>query len=657
MHKLIVLVFVLFAGFFANANNADSLALLTINGNPISKDEFVRIYTKNNQDPSFDKASLDEYMELFINFKLKVIEAESRGMDTAKKFVQELKGYRYQLEKPYLTSPETDDELIKEAYYRMGFTTKARHILIRCSHSDLPKDTLKAYNEIKRIHALATKRGADFARLAKQYSEDEHSGKNGGELGWFSAFSMVYEFESAAYNTEVGAVSSIARTKFGYHIIKVDDRIESPGQVKVAHIMRATPKGSTQKKIMEEKGIINEIYDSIMAGADFAEMALKHSDDRGTSRRGGELPMFGHGRMIPEFEKVAFELENIGDVSEPVQTQYGWHVIKLLEVKKLGSLEEMTPVIKNKISKDIRASKGKRKLIASLKKEYNFAENPKNIEIFYDIVDSSIYKGEWDITKADGLDKVLFSFADTVVFTQSDFAKRLSSKQKRTNEHFIVLVNKEYRNFIDKQIIDYERTRLEEKYPDFKHLLQEYHDGILLFNLSDELVWSKAVKDTSGLEAYHGEHKNEYLWGDRVEATIYTFSDSNYIAAISKMAAKVGKKNADYLAALNKYKDKVLAKDSAFTLSATKAKYSKGDNALIDELGWEPGIKKVVNNDNGLQLVYVNRKVDPEPKLLNEARGLITADYQTYLEEKWIEELRTKYKVEVNQQVFDNMIE
>ncbi len=657
MRKVISFLLVTFFATILVAQNDESKVLLTIDNSPISQAEFERIYSKNNQEPSFDKASLDEYMNLFVNFKLKVIEAEAKGLDTLKSFKTELKGYKQQLEKPYLSDPAADEELMKEAYERMKWNVRASHVLIRCADNALPVDTLKAYNKIMKVRAQAIKTSADFSALAKKYSEDPSAAQNGGDLGYFTAFSMVYEFETAAYNTEIGKVSKITRTKFGYHILKVIDKKEDSGQVKVAHLMRATPKGSSKEKILEEKTKIFHIYDSLIAGVDFVEMVGKYSDDRGTSTKGGELPYFGTGRMIPEFEKAAFAIKEIGALSKPIQTSYGWHIIKLIDIKALGSFEELEATIKSKVSKDIRAQKGRKMLISRLKAEYNFTENKKAVEPFYSIIDSTIYEGKWSSEKAVDLNDVMFTISDSVNYTQQDFANYLNNdKLRRVNNPIIVLVDKEYDRYIEKMVVAYEQSRLQEKYPEFKYLLQEYHDGILLFNLSDEMVWSKAVKDTAGLDLFHSKSQDKYMWGDRVEATIYTLNNDEYSGAASKMAAKIGKKNLDYNEIVAKFESKTVSKDSMFQISVIKQKFSKGDNELVDSLGWDIGLKSNVVQGKEVVIVYVNQQIAPESKMLNEARGLITADYQTYLEEVWIKELREKYKVQINQEVFDQMI-
>lgn len=634
----------------------DDQILLVIDGQEITKEEFIRIYTKNNQDAAFDQASLDEYMKLFVNFKLKVMEAEALGMDTVSSFIKELKGYRTQLEKPYFADESTDEELIKEAYERMKRNVRASHILIECDENSLPKDTLKAYNKAKEVLAKL-KRGGDFTKLAKQYSDDKSAQYNGGDLGYFTAFNMVYEFESAVYNTPVGEYANITRSKFGYHVIKVIDNIPDQGRVKVAHIMRSVPKESTDEKDKEELDYIKAVYDSVMSGEPFGKMAYRHSTDRGTSRKGGELKFFGVGAMVPEFEKAAFALDTVGQISDPVRTSYGYHIIKLLKRDSLYPFEEMEPIIKRKISKDIRAERGKQNVLAKLKKEYNVVENKAGVEVFYTAIDSTIYKGKWDGSGFKGGDEVILTIADTIKYTQNDFAKFITNdKKRRSMKAFILVVNEDFERFVDESIMEFEKSRLEEKYPDFKHLVKEYHDGILLFNLTDEMVWSKAVEDTVGLESFYEKNKNNYMWGDRVEATVYTFNNKELEKKIAALAKKIGKKNLNIDESVNAFLAKETVKDSTLTLKAIKAKYSKGDDDLIDGIDWEPGLKTLIERDNEFKLVFVDRKIEPEPKQLDEARGLITADYQTYLEELWLNELREKYTIEIKEEVFNSMV-
>jgi peptidyl-prolyl cis-trans isomerase SurA len=628
--------------------------LLTIGDRQVTQAEFERIYTKNNPNPAYDSLSLSEYMDLFVNYKLKVIEAEALGLDTLKSFQSELKGYRAQLEKPYFADNATDEALFQEAYERMQWDIRASHILILCNDDALPEDTLKAYKKIEAIRKKAMK-GESFEKLARENSEDRSASKNEGDLGYFTAFSMVYPFESGAYKTDVGKISEIVRSRFGYHIIKVVDKRLSRGQVQVAHLMIGIPKGMNAQTEKELEAKINAISDSLANGADWNKMVTRYSDDKGTSTKGGELPPFTAGRMIPEFEKAAFELSKPGQISKPIRTAYGFHIIKLINKKPIGTYDELKATIKEKVSKDVRSNLGKQNVLARLKKEYKFTEFPATLKPFYTIIDSTILTGQWDKDKAKGLNAVMFTIADTVKYTQQDFAQSISKDGlRRQKKPLPILVEEDYKSFVESSIMKFESQQLTIKYPDFKNLLQEYHDGILLFNLTDQMVWTKATKDTVGLQAFYSENKNNYLWGDRVEVATYSLNKASLKPKLEKMILKTFKKKLDPEKELKTFIDK--AKDTALAIKVNIKKYSKGDDKEIDDLAWVAGTLKSLDNEGKITIYYVIKPVGPEPKLLDEAKGIITADYQNYLEKKWIETLKTKYKVELNKDVFKSMI-
>lgn len=637
----------------AQSNNT----LLTIDGNDISKDEFLRIYTKNNQEPAFDKKSIDEYMELFINYKLKVLEAVALGFDTTQTFITELKGYRAQLEKPYFTDNSADSILIYEAYERMKQNVRASHILIKCDQNQLPADTLKAYNKIESLRKRAIK-GEDFAKLAIEYSEDPSAKKNNGDLGFFGAFQMVYEFETAAFNTPVGQFSEIFRTRFGYHFLKVTDKRPDPGMVHTAHIMRALPQGSTEQAQIEQKNMIYAIYDSLKMGALFSQMAIKYSDDKASSQRGGEFPPVGIGRMIPEYENAAFALNNPGEYSEPFKSSFGWHIVYLIKKTGLNPIEQEKANIKSRISKDIRAQRGHQMVIKRLKDEYKFVEYRDSLKYLYNEIDSTILDGKWTIGKLRSGSKVLFTIADTIVFKAGNFAGLLNNDGlKRTPKPIQLIVDEEYQRFVEKSIMDFEKTKLEQKYPEFKNLLKEYHDGILLFNLTDKMVWTKAIEDTAGLEQFYNQNKNNYMWPERVEATIYSFNNKKYEKQIAKLAKASLNKKTDYQANANKFIEKTAKTDTTFTLQVMRSKFTKSENENIDKFWGQIGVKPIIEADSTIKIIAINRIIEPEPKLLSEAKGLITADYQNFLEKEWILQLRSKYSVKINNETLNSIIQ
>ncbi len=650
-----VVSLILFGNMLINAQSNDETILLTINNQKITKTEFERIYNKNNnRNNVIDNKSVNEYLELFINFKLKVIEAESLGMDTTQSFIKELAGYRKQLTKPYFVDPAVDEQLIVEAFERMQYDIRASHILIQIAQDALPKDTFKVYNDMIKIRERILK-GEDFAKLAKEFSKDPSVAQNGGDLGYFTVFQMVYPFESAAFNTKVGDISMPARTRFGYHIIKVTDKRKAQGQVKVAHIMVTVPKDSNEDKIKKSEEKIREFYNKLKAGEDFAELAKQFSDDKGSAKNGGELPWFGTGKMVPEFETAAFALGKKGDYSEPIKTAFGWHILKLIDKKELGDIEKLKNEIKNKVSKDARAKKSRIAVIEKLKKEYNFNYDKKALSDFYKVIDTTIFDGTWEIEKAKGLNKTLITFSD-VTINQQEFAEFIAnSKRKRKKGEIKSVIDVIFSKYTDDKIIEYEESCLEEKYPDFKYLMKEYHDGILLFELTDRQVWSKAVKDTVGLQAFYDKNKNNYMWGERVDAAILKYKDDNAKTIAEKYFGQKDKKSYS----IEKIIEMTNKKDTANLELVESKKYSKGDNDNIDEL-----VFKLDNTQRNKTLLYllkenkiifVNEVLKPQPKSLAESRGLVTADYQTFLENKWIEELRNKYKIIVNKEVLSTV--
>ena len=653
----------------AVAQTANDDILLTIDNQQISKDEFVRLYQKNNTDLTFDSASLNNYMSLFIDYKLKVLEAEALGMDTTDDFKREFDGYRTQLEKPYFTDPSVDDSLAREAYEHMHWDIRASHILINCPENASAADTLKAYKRIKAIRDRAVK-GEDFAKLTRENSEDPSAKRNSGDLGYFTAFSMIYEFEKVAYNTEVGTVSPIFRTRFGYHIIKVFDRRANPGQVRASHLMVRIAPDADEAAQKAAAAKIKMIADSLAAGADWAKMVSRFSDDRGTVPQKGDLQWFSTGKMVPEFESAAFALKNVGDISAPIRTTYGWHIIKLTDKKPIDSFENLQEQIKNRLSRDARSQMAEKAVLERLKREYKFTEDKAAYTEFVSLVDTSVWSGKWTADKAKGHNKVLFSFADTVKFTQGDYAKIVESNGTAPKMPVEVLLKKEYDRIADEAVLSYEHEQLSRKYPEFRYLLQEYHDGILLFALMDKMVWTKAATDSAGLEQFYEANKQNYMWGERVEVAYCTYigdklSSANKKNFDSKMLAalKAGTKNGDYetqvLAALQKMgisPDSISMGGNSNIFNIVDDQWCDIDGIRIDKNAWGKTKSKVMNHEGRSFVFYLVRNLPPEPKTLKECRGAVIADYQNKLEADWLGQLRQKHTVKINESVFNSII-
>jgi peptidyl-prolyl cis-trans isomerase SurA len=394
-------VFGILALVFSVAFGQKDPVILKVNGEKITKSEFLQIYLKNNPNPKYDQASMDEYMDLFKKFKLKVIEAEALGYDTIPKLKREFEGYKRQLAIPYLIDSAQNDSLVREAYFRTVNEVRCSHILVKLDPSATPADTLAAYNRILALKARIDK-GEDFASVAKMKngSDDPSAATNGGDLGYFTAFQMVYPFEDMAYKTAVGNVSAPFRTRFGYHILKTTGLRPSRGSIKTAHLMISVAKDADQATKDNAKKKVDEIYQKLTDGAKWEEMVAMYSDDPGTSKKGGELPMFGSGttqRMVPEFEEAAFALTKDGEFSMPVKTNYGYHIIKRLERKDVAGFETMKKELQTKVNKDERSKKTQDSFVRKLKNKYKYTAGPKeNLAWFETNLDSTYFIGKWN---------------------------------------------------------------------------------------------------------------------------------------------------------------------------------------------------------------------------------------------------------------------
>jgi peptidyl-prolyl cis-trans isomerase SurA len=614
--------------------------LMTINGKPVLKSEFEYIYNKNNTNNSLDKKTLDEYVDLFINFKLKVEEAKRQGIDTTASFLSELSGYRSQLTKPYLTDSSVDEALLHEAYERSKTDLDVSHILIRIPQNATPADTLKALNEINGIWKRLEKES--FAKVAKEVSQDQSAEQNNGHIGWISAFRTVYPFETAAYNAAVGSYSAPVRTAFGYHIVKVHARQNSLGDVLVSHIMILTSKGNEAQN-KKAKVTIDSLYQRVLAGDDFGALAKKYSQDKGSAVKNGELPWFGSGRMVPEFETAAFALKNVGQISKPVQSAYGWHIIKLLNKKGLAPFDELKAELESKIKRDERANKGQQVFLDRLRSEYDYKLITANLEEFYKLLKNKKLSDSTFIADAAKLNKPLFSF-DGKYYSQSDFAQFLKKNQGTDKMTPSEIIDGKLKAFTDAELLAYEDSQLENKYDDFRFLMQEYHDGILLFEVSNKEVWDKASKDTQGLIKYFNKHKADYTWEKpHFKGRVVLCKDKETLNA-AKLIVK--KSAAD---SIDKYL-KVRLNDSIQHVKVEKGLYVQGDNKVVDSEIFKSKEKYVPATDYPYFFV-AGKLLKNKPEDYSDVRGLVTADYQEYLEQEWIKALRAKYPVTVDQNV------
>ena len=597
--------------------------LIRIGSHEVSKEEYERIYNKNNRNLMDESGikSPEEYLGMYVNFKLKVIEALHLKMDTAISFKTELAGYRKDLAAPYLTDMKYDEEMVRALYDRMKKEVNASHILFRVPQDAGNDQDLAALGkaQMERGEIL---NGKDFDAAALEYSEDPSVRSNKGRLGYFSAFQMVTPFENVAFSTPVGEVSEPVRTSFGYHLIKVHDLRENQGEIKVAHIMKIFPRDEPYDKD-EIKAEVDSVYNLLIQGADFAEIAASFSDDRRSAAEGGEMPWFSANQMIPEFSEPAFALQNPGDISKPVETQFGYHIIKKIDQRPVPSFAESRERIEANIKKDPERSNSTRKVfVGNLKEEYGFRKLTENLSRIENL----------PVTENISNDATLFSI-DNKKFYISDFRKFLQ-KQKITDGVFA----DHYDIWEEAEIINLEDSKLEEKHPDFRYLMQEYHDGLLFFNIMEDKIWKTAADDTTGLLNYYSKNPGKFLWEERFKGLIITCQDENTCQEAEKFF--------DSGISLSEVED--LLNIDEKNIDITEGIWEKGDNPVIDYFVWSEPAPAGFNPS--LTMVR-GETVSPEPKKLDEARGLYISAYQEYLEEKWLKELKKKYKIKVNKKL------
>ncbi|HEY0654443.1 MAG TPA: peptidylprolyl isomerase, partial [Chryseosolibacter sp.] len=504
----------------------DTSTLFTIAKKPVTIDEFSYLYNKNNQGKKeeFTEAKIEEYLKLFINFKLKVEEARHRGYDTTAAFRKEFASYRDELRKPYLPDGNLIDSLTALTYERMKEEVNASHILINVSPQATPEDTLKAFQKITDIRQRVM-RGESFDAVAIQYSEDPTAKMNKGSLGWFTALQMVFPFEQAAFTTKVGDVSQPIRTQFGYHIVKVFGRRPAKGEIEVSHIMLRSDGEADDRA----RNVAFEVYEKLQKGVAWNELCAEYSEDPSSKDNGGKLRAFSVGVMtaVPEFEAAAFELRNPGDISDPVKTRFGWHIIRLEKKIPLPPFEELSASIKNRVSRDDRAQISRQAIQAKMKKEFGFTENsPIKMKVFA-LADSSLTHGRWK-ANGRGSEDVLFSMNGTS-YTSKTFLEYLEKNQKANLVGPTKYIEQVYNQYVDEvQAIAFEE-KIKQQNPEYAFLLNEYYEGILLFEIMEREVWNKASEDSLGQQRYFDAHRDAYRAGDRVKATIFSSSSKEAI--------------------------------------------------------------------------------------------------------------------------------
>lgn len=634
MKKLIIVAMALIGAMQMSAQDE---VLMTINGEPITKAEFEYIYNKNNSDNAIDKKTLDEYVELFVNFKLKVAEAKAQGFDTLKTFKRELNGYRKQLAKPYLTDAELEEALYQEAYSHFSQDCEVSHILIRTEGEDTLVGYNRAIDVIKRLNA-----GEDFGKVADETSDDQSVARNHGYLGWFTALQLVWPFEKAMYELPLNEISTPIKSNYGYHVIKVHNRRAAWGQVNARHIMKMSNERMTQDMQAKKYQEIIEIKKRLDAGEDFATLAMELSDDKASAQKGGDLGWFGIGRMVREFEGAAFALDS-GETSGIIKTQFGYHIINLKEKRGVESFEKKKPEIQRMMQYDDRGTAAKTSFVNKLKKEYNFQINDSEIAKAKALV--AEYADNDSLLKVKGaeMDGIFMTFADQEIPTSELIAYCATTKMMGGD------IEGKVAQIAEMKLMQYEDSQLENKYTDFANLMQEYHDGILLFEVSNKEVWEKAIKDVDGLNEFFKKNKKNYTWSEpRYKGFVVRCKDD---ATAQQLKKTIKKMNPDSVA---NYIRKQVNNDSVTFASVERGLWKQGENSYVDLTEFKASNAEVTV-DGELPITIVVGKMLKKPESYTDVRGTITADYQNYLEKRWIENLRNKYIVEINQEVLNSL--
>ncbi|SIS52797.1 peptidylprolyl isomerase [Belliella pelovolcani] len=621
--------------------------LMTIGNEEVFADEFLHILSKNRafqeKEAIMDQAIFEENFELFVNFKLKVKEAENRGLDQTEEFEREFSIFKEDLIRPFLIKNSLQEGELMKAYNRMQEIVKASHILLQFPANASREDTIAVFRMAQKLKTQSEE-GADFNELALEYSDDPSAQENKGSLGYFTALQMVHQFEDAAFGIEVGEISEPILTNYGYHIIKLEDRKPNPGEIRVSHILVRSQSGDP---VAEERALrrVGDIYTELQKEESvWEEVCAQYSEDQGTKNSGGLLPFISIGSVIPDFEKVAFSLTEIGEISPPVKTPYGYHIIRLEDKKPFATFEEMEPMIKSKILRDSRSTLIQSQVTSIQKSRFNFEENEA-------LVDSLISKFEnqsramieQELENPNLENQQLFSI-NGVPTELSDLREFIQSNTQTirpgTRNYFATWYDK----FVEVSLNQSEEKYLEENNKEYQLTLKEYRDGILLFTLMNENVWQKALEDSLGQVSFYEKNVDRYQWKERTEALIVKMAKDNVSAGVRRFLS-----DKSYQKNLVSRLENTFLNDDPLAFTIDNNIYEFDSHPILSRVMDKKSLQEI-KIDNKTHFILLGNKIPAGPKKFDETRGKVIQDYQEYLDKSLLETLKANYIIRINEE-------
>jgi len=637
----------------AVAQSANDPVLFTVENTPVHVSEFTYIYSKTNgKNADFSKKSLDEYLDLYTKFKLKVQKAKDMRLDTVSQLKEELNGYRKQLADSYLIDKAVTEKLLLEAYERIKQDVDVSHVLVMLKPEATPADTLVAFQRALDIKKRLDS-GDPFEVVAREMSDDKSAARNGGNIGFITAVfpSGLYALENAAYTLQEGKISNPLRSNAGYHIIKVNARRPARGEVEVAHILIR----KTENDRAIAKSRIDSIYQVLKTGGDFDKMAQSLSEDAPTAQRNGYIGFISINRYERSFEEAAFNVKKDGEYSMPFESSVGWHIIKRISKKDIQPYSTEKSRLDNAIRKDGRFDQAKTAMLERIKRDAKFTEYPAVLNTFISTLADTFVTFKWKAPEVKS-PELLFKMGKDFKVTLGDFTDYLGrAGATRVRQAKAGDVQKAaqalYQEFVNEQCMKYEETQLEAKYPDFKSLMREYEEGILLFEATKVLVWDKASEDSLGLAKFFETIKGKYRWEDRAVSSVYRISIENK-DQVDAIRAYAQDHSADEVKAKFNTEEKIL-------VNVESRSFEKGKSQELKSVEWKKGAMGPVDENartKTIRFLKIEELLPPADKTLAEARGYIVADYQDTLERKWVDELKNTYKVKVNDKVLESLV-